>query len=277
MSQTSTQDFGRAGRNLRAATLVGVSLVAALLVSLFVVNELYPVLVAVAMILAINELMHAMVVGASRQLIYVAQFAAVAIVMAATTGDLTTLLAVFVGAALVVMTVRLFDGQEAYVHHATRTIFALLYAPLLASFSVLLWASDNGAWKVLAFVLLTAGADLGGYFAGIFFGKHPLAPTISPKKTWEGLVGALILQSAVGAIIFSTVLDRTVIEGIGVAMVMTFTAVAGDLIESMIKRDLGIKDMGSLLPGHGGVMDRLDALLINAFVAWVVFAIVFVQ
>ena len=276
MSQTPTHDFGKAGRNLKAATLVGVSLIGALLISLFVVEQLYPALVAVAMVFAVHELMHATVKGASQRLIYAAQFSAIAIVVAAATGDLTTIIATFVGAALVVMGIRLFDGQEAYVHHITRTIFVLLYVPLLASFSVLLWASDNGAWKVLTFVLLTAGADLGGYFAGIFFGKHPMAPRISPKKTWEGLAGALALQAIVGAILFPAVLDLKVVQGIGVAIIMTLTAVAGDLIESMIKRDLGIKDMGSLLPGHGGVMDRLDALLINAFVAWVVFAVVLV-
>lgn len=273
---TVTQDFGKAGRNLKAATLVGVSLIGVLLVSLFVVDRLYPVLVAVALIFAVNELMHVAAKGASHRLIYTAQISAIAIVMAAATGDLTAIFATFVGACLVVMGMRLFDGQEAYVHHITRTIFVLLYVPLLASFSVLLWASDNGAWKVLAFVLLTAGADLGGYFAGIVFGKHPMAPRISPKKTWEGLAGAILLQAIVGAIIFPAVLDLKLMQGIAVAIVMTFTAVAGDLIESMIKRDLGIKDMGTLLPGHGGVMDRLDALLVNAFVAWVFFAIIFV-
>lgn len=277
MSQTQAQDFGKAGRNLKAATLVGISLVAVLLISLFVYKPLYPILVVVAIYLAVKELMQAVVKGATSRLLVTAQIAAIAIVLAATTGDLSTVLAVFVGAALVVLTVRLFDGEEAYVHHATRTIFVLLYAPLLASFSVLLWASDNGTWKVLTFVLLTAGADLGGYFAGIFLGKHQMAPKISPKKTYEGLVGALVLQGIIGAIIFPTVFDLRIVQGIGVAIVMTFTAVAGDLIESMIKRDIGVKDLGTLLPGHGGVMDRLDALLINAFVAWVVFAIVLVS
>lgn len=273
---TQTQNYGKAGRNLKAATAVGVSLIAVLIVSLFVVDRLYPALVAVAIVLAVRELMAAAVKGASQRLILIAQFAAIAIVCAAATGDLDVVLGVTAGSAVAILMARLFDGQEAYVHHVSRTIFVLFYAPLLASFSVLLWASENGAWKVLTFVLLTAGADLGGYFAGIFFGKHPMAPKISPKKTWEGLAGALILQAIVGAIIFPAVLDLKLIQGIAVGIVMTVTAVAGDLIESMIKRDLGIKDMGTLLPGHGGVMDRLDALLVNAFVAWVFFAIIFI-
>ena len=277
MTQTtpSPSTFGRAGRNLKAATIVGVTLVLVLAASLFAIPQLYPALVAVAMIFAVNELMTAVVKGASQRLIYTAQFSAIAIVVAAATNDLTTLLATVIGSAFIVMAIRLLDGQEAYVHHVTRTIFVLLYAPMLAAFSVLLWAQEDGAWKVLTFVLLTAGADLGGYFAGIFFGKHPMAPKISPKKTWEGLAGALVVQAIVGAIVFPAALDLEVSQGIGVAIVMTFTAVAGDLIESMIKRDLGIKDMGTLLPGHGGVMDRLDALLVNAFVAWVFFAIIF--
>ena len=273
MTETETPNYGKAGRNLPAATAVGVSLIAVLVVSLFVVPQLFPVLVALAMVLAVREIFAVAVKGASKRLSLVTQVAAALLVYSATTGKAQNVLFNFVLSALVILIVRLFDGQEAYVHHVTRSIFALAYAPLLASFAVLMSTQDNGAWKVLTFVLLTAGSDLGGYIAGVLFGKHPLAPTISPKKSWEGLVGGLALQCAVGAYVFPAHLDLAWWQGVIVGIVMTITAVAGDLIESMIKRDLGIKDMGSLLPGHGGVMDRLDALLVNAFVAWVAFAI----
>ena len=273
MTQAEAPNYGKAGRNLPAATAVGVSLIAVLVVSLFVVPAVFPVLVAVAMIFAIRELFAAAVKDASRRLEITTQVAAVALVASAALGDVTWLLATFVGGVVAILSVRLLDGQEAYVHHVTRAIFTLAYGPLLASFAVLLSTQDNGAWKVLTFVLLTAGSDLGGYFAGAFFGKHPLAPKISPKKSWEGLAGALVLQCAIGAYLFPAHLSLAWWQGVVVAIVMTLTAITGDLIESMIKRDLGIKDMGTLLPGHGGVMDRLDALLVNAFVAWVAFAI----
>ena len=273
MTQAEAPNYGKAGRNLPAATAVGVSLIAVLVVSLFVIPALFSVLVALAMVLAVRELFTAAVKGASQRLSVTTQIAAVALIAAAATGDVVWVLAAFVGGVVAILSVRLLDGQEAYVHHVTRSIFALAYAPLLASFAVLLSTQDNGAWKVLTFVLLTAGSDLGGYITGALFGKHPLAPKISPKKSWEGLFGALILQIAVGAYVFPAHLGLAWWQGVVVGIVMTLTAVTGDLIESMIKRDLGIKDMGTLLPGHGGAMDRLDALLINAFVAWVAFAI----
>ncbi len=273
MTETQGPNYGKAGRNLPAATAVGVSLITVLVISLFVLPSVFVVLVALAIVLAVREMFAVLVKGASQRLSVVTQIGAVAIVAAASTGNLTVLLASYVGSIVAVFSVRLLDGQEAYVHHVTRAIFALTYAPLLASFAVLLSTQENGAWKVLTFVLLTAGSDLGGYIAGVFFGKHALAPRISPKKSWEGLAGGLVLQCAVGAYLFPAHLGLSWWQGVVVGILMTVTAVTGDLIESMIKRDLGIKDMGTLLPGHGGVMDRLDALLVNAFIAWLAFAI----
>lgn len=273
MTTPETPNYGKAGRNLPAATAVGISLIAILIVSLFVIPQLFPLLVVVAMVLAIREIFASAVKGASQRLLIVTQVAAALIVYSATTGSAQNVLFNFVLSILAILSFRLLDGQEAYVHHVTRAIFALAYGPLLASFAVLMSTQVNGAWKVLTFVLLTAGSDLGGYIAGVLFGKHPLAASISPKKSWEGLVGGLILQCAVGAYVFPAHLNLAWWQGVIVGVAMTITAVTGDLIESMIKRDLGIKDMGTLLPGHGGVMDRLDALLVNAFVAWVAFAI----
>lgn len=273
MTTPETPNYGKAGRNLPAATAVGISLIAILIVSLFVIPQLFPLLVVVAMVLAVREIFASAVKGASQRLLIVTQVAAALIVYSATTGSAQNVLFNFVLSILAILSVRLLDGQEAYVHHVTRAIFALAYGPLLASFAVLISTQVNGAWKVLTFVLLTAGSDLGGYIAGVLFGKHPLAASISPKKSWEGLVGGLILQCAVGAYVFPAHLNLAWWQGVIVGVAMTITAVTGDLIESMIKRDLGIKDMGTLLPGHGGVMDRLDALLVNAFVAWVAFAI----
>ena len=269
---TSNQtDYGKAGRNLPAATIVGLGLLATVVTSLFIDVRFFAILVAFAIMLAARELSRSLVVGLSDRMSILLQILAPVIVVSAAAWGIEGLLATFVGSSLLVLTVRLLDGQEAYVHHVTRSIFTLVYAPLLAGFAVLLSTQENGAWKVLAFILLTAATDLGGYAAGAIFGKHPMAPKISPKKSWEGFAGALILQLIVGVVLWVYVFDQPWWEGAIVGFVMMLTATIGDLVESMIKRDLGIKDMGSLLPGHGGVMDRLDSLVVNAFMAWLLF------
>jgi phosphatidate cytidylyltransferase len=269
---TSNQtDYGKAGRNLPAATIVGLGLLATVVTSLFIDVRFFAILVAFAIMLAARELSRSLVVGLSDRMSILLQILAPVIVVSAAVWGIEGLLATFVGSSLLVLTVRLLDGQEAYVHHVTRSIFTLVYAPLLAGFAVLLSTQENGAWKVLAFILLTAATDLGGYAAGAIFGKHPMAPMISPKKSWEGFAGALILQLIVGVVLWVYVFDQPWWEGAIVGFVMMLTATIGDLVESMIKRDLGIKDMGSLLPGHGGVMDRLDSLVVNAFMAWLLF------
>jgi phosphatidate cytidylyltransferase len=264
-------DYGRAGRNLPAATAVGIGLLLTVIASLFFDVRFFAILVAFAAMLAVRELSKSLTVGLSDRMSILLQILAPAIVASAVIAGTEGLLAVFVVSALLVLTFRLLDGQEAYVHHVTRSIFALVYAPLLAGFAVLLSTQENGAGKVLAFILLTAATDLGGYAAGAIFGRHPMAPNISPNKSWEGFTGALILQLVVGIALWVFVFEQPWWEGAIVGFTMMLTATIGDLIESMIKRDLGIKDMGSLLPGHGGVMDRLDSLVINAFVAWLLF------
>jgi phosphatidate cytidylyltransferase len=269
---TSNQtDYGKAGRNLPAATAVGLGLLATVIASLFIDIRFFAILVAFAIMLAVRELSKSLVVGLSDRMSILLQILAPAIVVAAAVWGIEGLLATFVASAFLVLTVRLLDGQEAYVHQVTRSIFTLVYAPLLAGFAVLLSTQTDGAWKVLAFILLTAATDFGGYAAGAIFGKHPMAPKISPKKSWEGFAGALVLQVVVGIALWVYIFDQPWWEGAIVGILLMLTATIGDLVESMIKRDLGIKDMGSLLPGHGGVMDRLDSLVINAFVAWLLF------
>ena len=269
---TSNQtDYGKAGRNLPAAIAVGLGLLATVIASLFIDVRFFAILVAFAAMLAVRELSKSLAVGLSDRMSILLQILSPTMVIAASVSDLEGLVSTFLASALLVLTVRLLDGQEAYVHHVTRSIFALVYAPLLAGFAVLLSTQEDGAWKVMAFILLTAATDLGGYVAGALLGKHPMAPKISPKKSWEGFMGALVLQLAVGIALWIYVFDQPWWEGAIVGFVMMLTATVGDLIESMIKRDLGIKDMGALLPGHGGVMDRLDSLVVNAFMAWLLF------
>jgi len=266
-------DYGKAGRNLPAAIAVGISLLAIVIASLFIDPALFALLAALIMVLAARELNKAIVVGLSQRMILLLQVCAPVIVLAASQGGPEWLLGAYVASLITVLIVRLLDGQEAYVHHVTRSIFILTYAPLLTGFAVLLSVQPDGAWKVLAFVLFTAASDLGGYISGALFGKHPMAPKISPKKSWEGFIGSIILVTVVGYLIWNQIFDQPGWEGIVVGLILMLGATVGDLIESMIKRDLGIKDMSTLLPGHGGVMDRLDSLVINAFLAWVLFGI----
>jgi phosphatidate cytidylyltransferase len=144
---------------------------------------------------------------------------------------------------------------------------------VLVSFVPLMLAQPHGAHRTLLFVILAVCSDTGGYFAGILFGRHSMAPSISPKKTWEGLAGSVILCLAAGALGMRFLLPGTVWAGLILGAAAVAAATAGDLIESMIKRDLQTKDMGSILPGHGGILDRIDAMLIVAPVAWVLMTI----
>jgi phosphatidate cytidylyltransferase len=143
----------------------------------------------------------------------------------------------------------------------------------MAGFLMLTLAAGNGPQRVVVFILLTISNDIGGYTAGVLFGRHPIAASISPKKSWEGAAGSLILQIAVGAASFIWLLHAPWWQGVIVGAIMMVTATAGDFIESAIKRDLGVKDMGTMLPGHGGVMDRLDSLIPNAFTSWALFTL----
>ena len=162
-------------------------------------------------------------------------------------------------------------GSAGYVRDVAASLSIIAYVPLLASFAVLMIAAaEQGAARIVAFVLVVTMSDTGGLIAGVLFGKHPMAPRISPKKSWEGLAGSLIfgIAAGIGTAIFGLNVAFWVGILLGVALVAIGTC--GDLIESMIKRDLGIKDMSSFLPGHGGVMDRLDSLLFAAPVAWLI-------
>ncbi len=273
MSEQPAPQVGRTGRNLPLATAVGVGLAGLLVLSLFISPDVFAILASIVMMLAVRELISALISelpAATRYLVYLA---APVIVLSAFYGGAAWLLISFVTSVFLVLVTRLPQGHEKYVSNTSRAIFILAYAPLMAGFAAMLAASTNGAQKVIAFVLLTAATDIGGFFAGVAFGAHPMAPKISPKKTWEGFIGALVLQVIVGVTLWTFFFKDPWWHGALVGLLMTITATLGDLIESMIKRDLGIKDMSRVLPGHGGIMDRLDSLVVNAFIAWVVFEI----
>jgi phosphatidate cytidylyltransferase len=145
--------------------------------------------------------------------------------------------------------------------------FTLAYVPFLVSFSLLMTARDGGEWWTLGSMIIIASIDTGAFATGLIFGKTPMAPKISPKKTWEGFAGSIVFALTAGIIIANTMIHIEWWWGAVFALVLVGTATAGDLIESLIKRELGTKDASSLLPGHGGFLDRLDSVLPSMFAA----------
>ena len=142
--------------------------------------------------------------------------------------------------------------------------------PLLGAFVVLMLVPADGAMRVVVFIVGVVASDTGGYVAGVLAGKHPMAPTISPKKSWEGFAGSVIGSGIACWLTVTYLLDGRPWVGVLLGVAVAVTATLGDLSESLVKRDLGIKDMGRILPGHGGLMDRLDSILMVAPVAWLV-------
>ena len=157
-----------------------------------------------------------------------------------------------------------------YVRDAAASLFIICYVPLLGSFTALMLAGENGGARLVTFILVVVMSDTGGYVFGVLMGKHPMAPKISPKKSWEGFAGSLVFGVVAGICMAVLGLQVPIWIGILIGVALVAVGTCGDLIESMIKRDLGIKDMSSFLPGHGGVMDRLDSLLVAAPVAWLI-------
>lgn len=194
------------------------------------------------------------------------------LLFAAYFGDLTWLIVVYGVGIMYLVSKSLSLGTEDFVSRISKSIFALTYIPFMAAFVLIMLNQEDGHLRILAFILLTVASDTGAYFAGILFGKRPMAAKISPAKTWEGFVGGLALQLTMGALVFHFFFDKPIWLGMLIGAALTVTAVLGDLLESAIKRDAGIKDMSGFLPGHGGVLDRLDSLIPNALMAWALFS-----
>jgi phosphatidate cytidylyltransferase len=265
----------RAGRDLRAAIGVGVGLGAVIVVSLFLVKAVFVGVIAVAVVVGLWELtsrleerkqikapLVPLAVGGAAMVVagYVRGAEGAWVAMALT--------------ALAVLVWRMTERPEGYLRDVTAGVFAAFYVPFLATFVALMLAADDGPERVLTFLLLTVVSDTGAYAVGWRFGKHKLAPRISPGKTREGLLGAVSFAMAAGALCMQFLIDDgTWWQGLLLGLAVAVSATLGDLGESMIKRDLGIKDMGTLLPGHGGIMDRLDSLLPTAPVVWLLLVV----
>ncbi|WP_328992523.1 phosphatidate cytidylyltransferase [Kribbella sp. NBC_01245] len=260
----------RAGRNLPAAIGVGVVLGAAIIGSLYWQKWLFIVLVVAVILVAVDEMGKALKVGGAS----VAEVPMLA-------GSFAMLVAAYLGGPLALLTAmgltvlatvfwRMPGGAQGFVRDTSASIFLIGYVPMLAGFAVLLVRPEDGPGRVITFFLVVVASDVGGYVAGVLFGKHPMAPTISPKKSWEGFAGSTIGCVLAGTLSVIFLLDGDWWIGVLIGLISVGTATLGDLGESMIKRDLGIKDMSNLLPGHGGIMDRLDSLLATAPFVWLI-------
>ena len=271
-----------AGRDLPVAIAVGVGLVALLVLTLAFWHWGFILLAALMLSLGAIEVHQAMKrLGMNAAIIPIVLGTVGMIVgtyAAATVPDALlwrmpwhSVLLMFLGATvLAALIVRFPKGHENFVRDASASVFIIGYIALLGSFTALILAGENGAARMVTFLLCVVANDTGGYAVGVLLGRTPLAPAISPKKTWEGLAGSLGFAIVAGSVLAHFVLDVGWWVGAFVGIVCVFFGTAGDLIESSIKRDVGIKDMSSILPGHGGVMDRLDSMLVAAAPAWLV-------
>jgi phosphatidate cytidylyltransferase len=267
----------RAGRDLPKAIGSGVALGAAIILSLVFWKPAFMLIVAAAVVVAIWELhrgfqakdidlpQEPLMLGGVVMVVVAYLYGAPALVTATAVTGLVTMLWL------------LRRGVPGYVQNATAAVFVLVYVPFLGSFVALMLREggatdfsryDAGVKGILTFIAVTAASDIGGFCAGVLFGKHPMAPVISPKKSWEGFAGSTIACVAAGILLVVYLLDSDWWIGVVLGLITVVMATLGDLCESVIKRDLGIKDMSNVIPGHGGLMDRLDSLLATAAPIW---------
>lgn len=264
----------KAGRKLLPSMAVGLSLIALVWFTLSFKREIFAVLIAAIVVLGIREIVRAFAARETVISFNSLSVATIGLSYAAWMGDVAGL-AIATGVAVPLLLIRaLLQGTDGFVAKATGTVFALIYLPFLAGFLILLALPSTGFQRVMTFMVLVGCNDTFGYIVGVLLGKHPLAPKISPKKTWEGLAGSVIFTVIGGALAFEYIMDIHWWIGVVVGLVIVATATCGDLIESAMKRDLSLKDMGTLLPGHGGMLDRLDSVVLSAPAMWLALELV---
>ncbi|MCO7240828.1 MULTISPECIES: phosphatidate cytidylyltransferase [unclassified Aeromicrobium] len=264
------QRKSRAGRNLPAAIGVGAGLGAMVVVSLFLFKDVFVAVVVLALGVGLWELARALGTAGIKVPFLPVLTGGTLMLLGAYYGGMETAAVAMALTVIGTLVWRLSDGADGFVRDASAGVFCLSYLHLMGVFVMLMLVETDGPWRIVAFIVATVASDVGGYTAGVFLGKHPMAPTISPKKSWEGFSGSLVFGIAAGIATVTLALDGDWWVGVLLGVAGVVMATLGDLSESLIKRDLGIKDMGDLLPGHGGIMDRLDSLIAVAPVAWLI-------
>lgn len=283
-TQTNTEIRGKSvGRNLPVAISVGALLGALVILSVWIGPRAWYPLVAVALGAAMWEVLTRL----REKSIILPKWVMIAlgqvIIWLSWPFGVTGVLAAFAVSCLVLMFGRLFHhGRHAppsnYLRDTAFGVFVLVWVPLFGSFAAMLSTFSAGdvppGLFIITFMLCVVASDVGGYAAGVMFGKHPMAPAISPSKTWEGALGSIAGGVIVGVVTLHYLLNAPWWLGIILGLALVVSAIFGDLVESQFKRELGIKDMSNLLPGHGGLMDRLDGMLPAAVITWVVLSFV---
>ena len=264
----------RAGRKLLPSIAVSLSLIALVWFALAYQRAIFALVVTIAVVLGIRELNKAFTAVDIHIPLWSLTTAAVGLCAATWFGGISGLAVATAIAFPCLLVLLLPRGTVNFVKTASASALALVYLPFLAGFLILLARPSNGLERVMTFVVLVGCNDTFAYLPGVHFGKRPLAPKISPKKTIEGLLGSLVFTIAGGAIAFHYIMGAEWWLGALAGLLTVFTATSGDLIESALKRDMAIKDMGNLLPGHGGIMDRLDSVLFAAPALWLALEIV---
>ncbi len=264
----------RAGRKLIPSIFVSLLLLGLIFGTIAIAPLLFFALIWIVIMIGIREIAHAYRKGGIDLPDYVLMIAATVLLVATWSGN-TQGLAVSAGLTIpILMFALLLISQKDFIKRSTSAVFITFYLAVLGGFILLLANDQDGALRIFALVALIACNDTFAYFAGVLIGKHKLAPSISPKKSWEGLIGGAVAAVIGGAAIFHYLFETNWIIGAAIGLMTVITATCGDLIESAIKRDLAIKDMSNLLPGHGGIMDRLDSALFTAPAVWFAFELI---
>jgi phosphatidate cytidylyltransferase len=276
-----------AGRNLPQATAVGLAF--AVLGGLLFLPLGFVAITTTFAVFGVWEIFRALEANGTRLPIVPVMVGTVAMPFSAYFGGLESLLFAMLASSVAVLLWRSIESATGSARSIFAGVFTLAWVPFLISFAALplhvaggvtpigLWPGGmvpEGAWQVAILLLLVVSNDTFGYLVGASLGKHPMAPKISPKKTWEGFAGSIAGAMLIGILACIFVLGKPWWVGVILAVGMVASATAGDLAESMVKRELGVKDMSSILPGHGGVMDRLDSIVFASPVAFLLFVLV---
>lgn len=251
----------RAGRNLPAAIGVGLLMLGVVLVGLMWSQPLLVIALIALSGIGCWEVARATTHAKTAVPQMPLYLSSVLLPVSAIWGGVEALGFSYIACILIALLFRLMEGLKGAVASVMSSVFIISWVPLLLSFALLILDSENGQWLIATLLLLAVANDTFGYIVGVLIGKHPMAPKISPKKSWEGFAGSMIGSMAIGACAMHFWLEMPWWTGVILAFFTTIAATTGDFAESMVKRELGIKDMSNLLPGHGGIMDRLDSIL----------------
>jgi phosphatidate cytidylyltransferase len=261
----------RAGRKLGPSILVSVLILAVVFLTTSFLQILFAIFAWATILLASRELVRAYKAGGIDLPENAIALAVTTLLAAAWYGRVSGLAVAGAIAIPNLLVYILFKSPKDFIRKSAAATFAMFYLAFLGGFILLLAHDKNGLSRIFTLVVLVSCNDTFAYIFGVLLGKHPLAPHISPKKTWEGLIGSIIVTTIGSALVFQFLLDHDWWIGAAIGVVAVVTATCGDLIESAVKRDLAIKDMGSFLPGHGGILDRIDSALFTGPAVWFAF------